>query len=68
MPITEPVRVLCVDLLVALRQLGQAEVEHLDEVGVAAAVDEEDVLGLEVAVDDPVRVRGVSASAIWAPM
>ena len=34
-----------------------AEVEHLDEVGLAVARDEEDVLGLEVAVDDAGRVR-----------
>ena len=42
----------------AVNELGQAEVEHLDEGGVVAARDEEDVLGLEVAVDDAVRVRG----------
>jgi hypothetical protein len=38
-------------------ELGDAEVEHLDEVLVVAADDEIDVLGLEVAVDDALLVR-----------
>ena len=33
--------------------LGDAEIEHLDEVGISLALDEEDVLRLHVAVDDP---------------
>jgi hypothetical protein len=37
-------------------ELGQAEVQHLDEVGLLAARHEEDVLGLEVAVDDALGV------------
>ena len=34
-----------------------AEVEHLGEVGIAAALDQVDVLGLEIAVDDALGVR-----------
>ena len=37
-------------------QLGKPEVEHLHEVACAALVDEKDVLGLEVAVDNAVRM------------
>ena len=37
--------------------LGDAEVEHLDEVGIAVLLDEHDVLGLEIAVHDVARVR-----------
>ena len=44
------------NLVVAQGQLRQAEVEHLHEVGCAALVDEKDVLGLEVAVDNAVRM------------
>ena len=44
--------------LVGVDDLGDAEVEHLDEVGAALALDEVDVLRLHVAVDDPVAVRG----------
>src|SRR5262249_33710382 len=40
-----------------VRDLGEPEVEELDEVAVAAAVDEEHVVRLEVAVDDADRVR-----------
>ena len=42
-----------------LGDLGDAEVEDLDDVGLAVALDEHDVVGLEVAVDDArgVRVR-----------
>ena len=39
-----------------LQRLGDAEVEHLDEVA-PAAVDEEDVLRLDVAMHDAARVR-----------
>ena len=39
------------------RDLGDPEVEHLHEVGVGFALHEHHVLGLEVAVDDPERVR-----------
>ena len=42
---------------VRLRQLGQAEVEDLH----AAVVGDEEVLGLEVAMDDAVVVRGGEA-------
>ena len=45
-----------------LGRLGDAEVEHLDEVGGAVARDQEDVLGLEVAVDDALA-RAPPASA-----
>ena len=45
------------NFVVALGQLGQAEVEHFHEVGHMAFRDEENVLGLEVAVDDAVLVR-----------
>ena len=38
--------------------LGDAEVDDLHEVGPAVAIDEEHVLGLEVAVDDALAVRG----------
>ena len=50
------------DLLLGLRELREAEVEHLDEVLGAASLQEKDVLGLEIAVDDAVlvgRVEGV---------
>ena len=51
---------LVADLLVGQRQLREAEVEHLDEVTArAAVVAQEDVLGLEIAVDDSLLVRGV---------
>ena len=43
--------------LLRVRQLRQAEVEDLH----AAVVRDEDVLGLEVAVDDPLLVRGGEA-------
>jgi hypothetical protein len=38
------------------RDLRDAEVDDLHEVGAAVAVDEEDVLGLEIAVDDALVV------------
>jgi hypothetical protein len=44
------------------RHLGDAEVEDLDEVGLALFFDEVDVLGLEVAVDDAVGVGGGECS------
>ena len=51
---------LVADLLIGQRQFREAEVEHLDEVAArAAVVAQEDVLGLEVAVDDPLLVRRV---------
>ena len=50
-----------VRVALGVEQLGQAEVEHLDEVLGAPALDEEDVLGLEVAVDDARVVGGVRA-------
>src|SRR6185503_6642423 len=34
------------------RYLGDAEVEHLDEVGIAGPIDQHHIFGLEVAVDD----------------
>ena len=43
--------------LARLAQLGQAEVEHLDDVFAARAPQDHDVLGLEVAVDDALLVR-----------
>ena len=39
-------------------ELGDAEVDQLHEVPLVAALDEEDILGLEVAVDDPAVVGG----------
>jgi hypothetical protein len=39
-------------------QLGDAEVEQLDEVALAAALHQDDVVGLEIAVDDPALVGG----------
>ena len=44
--------------LVERAHLGDAEVEDLDEVGSPLALDQVDVLGLEVAVDDALGVRG----------
>ena len=44
------------------RNLGDAEVEHLDEIGIALSLDEHDVLRLQVAVHDAERVR---AREIW---
>jgi hypothetical protein len=46
-------------LLIVLCQLGQPEIEHLDELAVCPAGAEEDVLGFEVAVDDPLLVRRI---------
>ena len=43
-------------LVVAQGQLGQAEIEHLHEIRHVPLGDEEDVLGLEIAVDDAVLV------------
>ena len=45
-----------------LRQLGQAEVEDLD----AAVLRDEEVLGLQVPVDDPLLVRAARPWAIWS--
>ena len=47
-----------------LPYLGQSEVQHLDP----ALVGEEDVLGLEVAVDDPFLVRGREGVADLEPV
>ena len=47
----------------AIDAAGDAEVEHLDEVGLAVARDQVDVLGLEVAVDHARRVRRVQRAA-----
>jgi hypothetical protein len=44
-------------LFLGQRCLRDAEVAHLDEVFFAAALDEHDVARLEIAVDDPLRVR-----------
>ena len=52
-------------LFEALRQLlglGDAEVEHLEEVGVADRVDPEAVGGLDVAMNDLLLVRGLQSS------
>jgi hypothetical protein len=46
------------DRRLGARQLGEAEVEDLD----ASVFHHEEVLGLEVAVDDPLGVRGAEAS------
>ena len=46
-----------------LGRLRDAEVEHLDDVGGAVARDQEDVLGLEIAVDDALAVRGGERAA-----
>ena len=43
--------------------LGDAEVEELDEVGIAAALDPEAVVRLHVAVDDALLVGGVEGPA-----
>ena len=45
------------------RAARDAEVQHLDEVRLAVARDEEDVLGLEIAVDDAGGVRGGQRAA-----
>ena len=42
--------------------LGDAEVEDLDDVALAVALDEHDVVGLEVAVDDAGGVRVLEAA------
>ena len=53
----------------ACAELGDAEVEHLDEVGDRASRrHEEDVVGLEIAVDDAARVRGAERAADCAAM
>jgi hypothetical protein len=44
----------CISLAV---DLGKAEVEHLPVVRIAVAIDEHDVLGLQIAMDDTHRVR-----------
>ena len=49
--------------LVERRHLGDAEVEHLDEVGPPLARDQVDVLRLHVAVDDALIVRGAERAA-----
>src|SRR5665647_2395376 len=46
-----------------LGRLGDAEVEDLDDVRRTITGDQEDVLGLEVAVDDALRVRGRERAA-----
>jgi hypothetical protein len=51
-------RQLAIALGAVLGELGDAEVEDLHEVFVAEPLDEVDVLGLEVAVDDAVGVGG----------
>ena len=47
----------------ALAARGDAEVEDLDEVRLAGALGQNDVLGLEVAVDDALPVRLVERAA-----
>jgi hypothetical protein len=47
----------------ALGDLGQAEVEHLGKVADAAVGAEEDVLWLEIAMHDPLRVRLLQRAA-----
>ena len=37
-------------------ELGDAEVEHLHEVRIAVVIDEHDVLRLQIAMNDPLRV------------
>ena len=44
-------------------QLGDAEIDQLDEVGAAIPVDEEDIVRLEVAVDDSPLVRRLQRPA-----
>ena len=55
-PITEPATVRPGDRALAA-QLRDAEVEHLDEVGIALARDHEHVRRLEIAMDDLLGVR-----------
>lgn len=50
------------ELAVGVEELGDAEVEDLDEVRLARALAEEDVLGLEIAVDDAATVGFFEAS------
>ena len=50
-------------LVVAVEQLGDAEVEQLDELGAVGGRDDDHVVGLEVAVDDADGVRGLEAVA-----
>ena len=45
-----------------LRDLGDPEVEDLHDVGLTVALDEHDVVGLEIAVDDPGAVRVLEAA------
>ena len=62
-PITTPasvctsVRVACVVRQSARRQLGETEVEHFHQ----AVLPDDHVLGFEIAMDDPDRVRGADA-------
>ena len=57
-PQTMPAMVMAEPSPVALRgDLGDAEVADLDEVALAAHVEQHDVLGLEIAVDDALVVR-----------
>ncbi len=46
-----------VDVARVREQLGDAEVEHLHEIRIAAARDEENIVGLEIAMDDAASVR-----------
>ena len=61
-PSTAPVRVAALSLVEGL-ELGDAEVEDLDEVGPVVATADEQVVRLEIAVNDPGGVRGLIASA-----
>ena len=56
-PMSDPVLVLTSESDLRRHQLGDAEVEHLDELGVALALHEEDVVGLEIAMHDAGGVR-----------
>ena len=45
------------------QRLRETEVEHLDEIAARRIVEDDDVAGLEIAVDDALRVRGLERVA-----
>ncbi len=44
--------------VVRINRLGQSKIAHLDEIRIAVAFNQDDVVGFEIAVDDPQSMRG----------